>query len=187
MWFAAHRGADDGLRCGLRGGEWPRLPLAGIGDNPERARGVSRFLPCRSSWNEPFALVYKPVRLGEHGPRDTDVCGSTDGAVASASINAGSISSSNRRITSPPAALLSASVDSEPGRLIQGTYASDRGRRALRRHGMQCRRSDTRVPGDVLLPVVDLLTRLPVERHGQAALISALSRRERMPVTISAF
>jgi hypothetical protein len=36
-------------------------------------------------------------------------------------------------------------------------------------------------------PVVYLLTRLAVERHGQSALTSALTRRERMPVTISAF
>ncbi len=42
-------------------------------------------------------------------------------------------------------------------------------------------------PDEVFLPVIDVLTRLAVERHGQAPLISALSRRERMPETISAF
>lgn len=42
-------------------------------------------------------------------------------------------------------------------------------------------------PDEVFLPVVDVLARLAAERHGQATLISALSRRERMPKTISAF
>lgn len=36
-------------------------------------------------------------------------------------------------------------------------------------------------------PVAHLLVRLAAERHGQAAVTSALTRRERMPVTISAF
>ncbi|KQY59257.1 hypothetical protein ASD11_06670 [Aeromicrobium sp. Root495] len=42
-------------------------------------------------------------------------------------------------------------------------------------------------PSDVYTPVVHLLTTLAVERHGQAAMTSALTRRERMPSTISAF
>ena len=40
---------------------------------------------------------------------------------------------------------------------------------------------------EAYLPVVYLLARLAVERHGQAAMTSALTRRERMPETISAF
>jgi hypothetical protein len=42
-------------------------------------------------------------------------------------------------------------------------------------------------PDDVFLPVLHLLAELATERHGQAAIISALSRRERMPETVSAF
>ncbi|MBT0768370.1 hypothetical protein KIH74_05510 [Kineosporia sp. J2-2] len=41
-------------------------------------------------------------------------------------------------------------------------------------------------PDDVLLPVVHLLTRLSVRRHGQSAVVGALSRRERQRV-VSAF
>jgi hypothetical protein len=41
-------------------------------------------------------------------------------------------------------------------------------------------------PADVFAPVRDLLVRLAVERHGQSAVISALTRRERTQV-ISAF
>ncbi|CAN7278710.1 maleylpyruvate isomerase N-terminal domain-containing protein [Terrabacter sp. LjRoot27] len=44
-----------------------------------------------------------------------------------------------------------------------------------------------RLPDDVLAPVVALLTRLAARRHGQGALVSALSRSERAPRTISAF
>jgi hypothetical protein len=43
------------------------------------------------------------------------------------------------------------------------------------------------LPQDVLTPVLALLTRLAVRRHGQGALVSALSRSERAPRTISAF
>ena len=43
------------------------------------------------------------------------------------------------------------------------------------------------LPDDVLTPVVALLTRLAVRRHGQGAVVSALSRAERAPRTISAF
>jgi hypothetical protein len=43
------------------------------------------------------------------------------------------------------------------------------------------------LPPDVLDPVLRLLTRLAVLRHGQAAVVSALSRSERAPRTISAF
>ena len=43
------------------------------------------------------------------------------------------------------------------------------------------------LPDDVLTPVVALLTRLAARRHGQGALVSALSRSERAPRTISAF
>ena len=43
------------------------------------------------------------------------------------------------------------------------------------------------LPDDVLSPVVALLTRLAVRRHGQGAVVSALSRAERAPRTISAF
>jgi hypothetical protein len=39
----------------------------------------------------------------------------------------------------------------------------------------------------VLAPVVALLTRLAVRRHGQGAVVSALTRTERAPRTISAF
>lgn len=42
-------------------------------------------------------------------------------------------------------------------------------------------------PDHVYLPVAHLLTTLAAERHGQAAMTSALTRRERMPRTISAF
>jgi hypothetical protein len=42
-------------------------------------------------------------------------------------------------------------------------------------------------PDEVYLPVLNLLARLAAERHGQAAMTSALTRRERMPQTISAF
>jgi hypothetical protein len=41
-------------------------------------------------------------------------------------------------------------------------------------------------PAEVFMPVRDLLVRLAVERHGQSAVISALTRRERTQV-ISAF
>jgi hypothetical protein len=40
---------------------------------------------------------------------------------------------------------------------------------------------------DVLDPVLALLTRLAVRRHGQSAVLSALTRSERAPATISAF
>ncbi|WP_167006291.1 maleylpyruvate isomerase N-terminal domain-containing protein [Mumia sp. ZJ430] len=42
-------------------------------------------------------------------------------------------------------------------------------------------------PDDAYLPVVHLLVQLAAERHGQAALTSALTRSERMPEAISAF
>lgn len=40
---------------------------------------------------------------------------------------------------------------------------------------------------EALAPVLALLTRLALRRHGQAAVVSALSRAERAPRTISAF
>ena len=43
------------------------------------------------------------------------------------------------------------------------------------------------LPHDVLDPVLRLLTRLAVTRHGQGAVVSALTRAERAPRTISAF
>ena len=43
------------------------------------------------------------------------------------------------------------------------------------------------LPDDVIEPVVDLLARLAVLRHGQAAVLRALARSERAPKTISAF
>ncbi|MEV4059578.1 maleylpyruvate isomerase N-terminal domain-containing protein [Nonomuraea dietziae] len=43
------------------------------------------------------------------------------------------------------------------------------------------------LPQDVIDPVVDLLARLAVHRHGPTAVIRALSRAERAPATISAF
>lgn len=43
------------------------------------------------------------------------------------------------------------------------------------------------LPDDVLAPVLALLTRLAVRRHGQGVVVSALSRAERAPPTISAF
>ena len=42
------------------------------------------------------------------------------------------------------------------------------------------------LPDDVFAPVVALLTDLSVRRHGQVALLRALSRRERAPETIAA-
>ncbi|MEV0583176.1 maleylpyruvate isomerase N-terminal domain-containing protein [Nonomuraea sp. NPDC050310] len=43
------------------------------------------------------------------------------------------------------------------------------------------------LPAEVIDPVVDLLARLAVHRHGPTAVIRALSRAERAPATISAF
>ena len=43
------------------------------------------------------------------------------------------------------------------------------------------------LPPAVLDPVTDLLVRLSVRRHGQAAVLRALSRAERAPETITAF
>lgn len=43
------------------------------------------------------------------------------------------------------------------------------------------------LPAEVVDPVVDLLARLAVYRHGPTAVIRALSRAERAPATISAF
>ena len=42
-------------------------------------------------------------------------------------------------------------------------------------------------PPSVAGPVVDLLSRLAVQRHGVTAVVRALSRKERAPATISAF
>jgi hypothetical protein len=44
----------------------------------------------------------------------------------------------------------------------------------------------TEFPAEIFIPVSDLLVRLAVKRHGQSAVISALTRRERAKV-ISAF
>lgn len=43
------------------------------------------------------------------------------------------------------------------------------------------------LPAEALDPVLRLLTRLAVRRHGQSAVVSALSRSERAPATVSAF
>lgn len=43
------------------------------------------------------------------------------------------------------------------------------------------------LPAPVLEPVLDLLTRLAVRRHGSTAVLRALSRSERSPATIAAF
>jgi uncharacterized protein (TIGR03083 family) len=43
------------------------------------------------------------------------------------------------------------------------------------------------VPSAVLEPVLALLTRLAVRRHGQSAVVAALSRAERAPARINAF
>jgi hypothetical protein len=43
------------------------------------------------------------------------------------------------------------------------------------------------LPTDVLQPVLALLTGLAVRRHGQSAVLSALTRSERAPADISAF
>lgn len=43
------------------------------------------------------------------------------------------------------------------------------------------------LPPAVIEPAVDLLTRLALRRHGQAAVLRALSRAERAPATIAAF
>lgn len=42
-------------------------------------------------------------------------------------------------------------------------------------------------PDDVLTPVLALLTAVAVRRHGQAALVRALSRPQRAPASVSAF
>jgi len=42
------------------------------------------------------------------------------------------------------------------------------------------------LPAAVIEPVVDLLTRIAVRRHGQPAVLRALSRAERAPDTIAA-
>jgi hypothetical protein len=43
------------------------------------------------------------------------------------------------------------------------------------------------LPDDVLTPVFGLLTRLAVRRHGQGAVVAALTRAERAPRAINAF
>jgi hypothetical protein len=43
------------------------------------------------------------------------------------------------------------------------------------------------LPWEVLGPVMGLLTRLAVGRHGQSAVVAALSRAERAPARINAF
>ena len=43
------------------------------------------------------------------------------------------------------------------------------------------------LPEPVLAPVLALLTRLAVRRHGQSAVVAALSRAERAPARINAF
>jgi hypothetical protein len=43
------------------------------------------------------------------------------------------------------------------------------------------------LPAPVLDPVLALLTRLAVRRHGQSAVVAALSRAERAPGAINAF
>jgi hypothetical protein len=43
------------------------------------------------------------------------------------------------------------------------------------------------LPGEILDPVLELLTKLALHRHGQSALLCALTRRERAPESIAAF
>jgi hypothetical protein len=43
------------------------------------------------------------------------------------------------------------------------------------------------LPDAVLGPVLGLLTRLAVRRHGQSAVVAAFSRAERAPARINAF
>ena len=43
------------------------------------------------------------------------------------------------------------------------------------------------LPAEVVDPVVEMLARLAVQRHGATAVVRALSRAERAPATISAF
>jgi hypothetical protein len=43
------------------------------------------------------------------------------------------------------------------------------------------------LPEDAVMPVLTLLARVALRRHGQAAMLRALSRRERAPATITAF
>jgi hypothetical protein len=63
-------------------------------------------------------------------------------------------------------------------------YAED-GPQALHDRVVECR---TRLlPDEVLGPVLALLTRLAVRRHGQSAVVAALSRAERAPGAINAF
>ena len=42
-------------------------------------------------------------------------------------------------------------------------------------------------PDDVVVPVIDLLARVAVRRHGQVAVVRALSRPQRAPESVSAF
>jgi len=42
-------------------------------------------------------------------------------------------------------------------------------------------------PDDAIAPVLGLLTGVAVRRHGQAALVRALSRPQRAPDSVSAF
>ena len=44
-----------------------------------------------------------------------------------------------------------------------------------------------RLSDDTVMLVVTLLARVALRRHGQAAMLRALSRRERAPGTIAAF
>jgi hypothetical protein len=43
------------------------------------------------------------------------------------------------------------------------------------------------IDDDALMPVITLLARIALRRHGQVALLRALSRRERAPASVSAF
>ena len=42
-------------------------------------------------------------------------------------------------------------------------------------------------PDEVVVPVLDLLTRLAVRRHGATALVRTLTRPQRAPATVAAF
>jgi hypothetical protein len=42
-------------------------------------------------------------------------------------------------------------------------------------------------PEEALVPVLGLLTGVALRRHGQVAMLRALSRRERAPVSVAAF
>ena len=60
-------------------------------------------------------------------------------------------------------------------------HSHDGDGRPLRRPRRERRRADTGIPRDVLAPVFTLLTGVAARRHGQVAVVRALSRPQRAP------